>query len=286
MAHEQGHVVTADEVRANWNKVKDILSRLRTGEISEDMARAALADSLNITSNDPRISEYITNASFTNPDGTPTATPDAVFGGGDPGGGFIREDGFFNMPQATAADDFYSTGEGMQASFTDYIRGLNPGGSRWLQRGIQRQLDPLKSAFLAESALGTTPMRVEGQWGQTGTPINFRQYLSGTGGGIPTDDKWQNILAGVSNWLTSGDRGIAGTTSKMEDYATDENNQFNLAFNSIAQSIPYHLRASARQAAARSFDEFRSRNAARMDEWLPAWREQGQNWNPTLGPQS
>ena len=197
----------------------------------------------------------------------------------NPGVSGDSQDPFSNAASAA----FLGSEEGRYANFTDFIKGLNPGGSRWLSSGIQNRYNPLEDAYLAEAALGTIPMRVEGQFGEPGTPIDFRQYLDTTGIGAPSQNKWESILSGVSDWLT-GPRDVFGAGSKISDYALDEDNQFQLAFNSILQQIPYHLRPAAKKTAARSFNQFRSQNPARMDEWLPAWREQGQNWNPTLTP--
>lgn len=181
----------------------------------------------------------------------------------------------------TSADVFLATDPGQRASFSDFIQRFRPGSSRFLRAGLQQRFDPMQTAFNVQSALGTLPGRAEGQGGQLGTPVNFRQWMENYGGAIPTQGTWQSMLGGVSDWLTGG-RPTAGVGSMGETFMTNEENQFNLALQSILQNVPYHLRPAATRTAEREFRQFQAQNPGRTSEWLPAWRAQGQKWNPTL----
>ena len=196
-------------------------------------------------------------------------------GDGD-GGDFFR-----GATGPTSADVFLGTDPGQRASFSDFMQRFNPGSSRFLRTGLQQRFNPMQTAFNVQSALGTLPGREEGQGGQLGSPVNFRQWMENYGGSIPAQGAWQSMLGGVSDWLTGG-RDTAGAGSGGESFMTNENNQFNLALQSILQNVPYHLRNAASATAERGFRQFQAQNPGRVSEWLPAWQAQGQKWNPTL----
>lgn len=273
------------------------------GALNEETARLALADYIELNNLalgadtidawirdarqivGPDLSPSVPSGVVTTPAATSTVVPetfqiDAPVAGSTADAD-LGADFFIGAEGPTSADPFLGTDLGQRASFSDFIQRFRPGSSRFLRTGLQQRFDPMQTAFNVQSALGTLPGRTEDQAGQLGTPVNFRQWMENYGGGIPTQKTWQSMLGGVSDWLTGG-RDTAGVGSMGESFMTNENNQFNLALQSILQNVPYHLRPAAKATAEREFRQFQAQNPGRTSEWLPAWQSQGQKWNPTL----
>ena len=212
-----------------------------------------------------------------------TATVDPVTGATvDPVTGTTVEGGFIvRSPRAEAEEQFLQSEENARTSFQDFIQGAYPGATGFLQRGLEGRYAPVRQAFNVMSALGTLPGRVAGQSGMMGEPMNFRQFVE-SHRGVPTQSAWQNMLGGMTDWLT-GERDISGTGSMTEEFMLNPENQFKLALRSTLQNVPYHLRPAAARTAGREFSRFMAQNPDRQHEWLPAWQAQRQRWNPELG---
>ena len=192
--------------------------------------------------------------------------------------------GDFHRPsdETIAGLEFLSRPEGRAASFRDFIQRFNPSSSRFLQRGLERRFDPMQTAFETQSALGTLPPQTDpGRLAGGDSAIDFRQWMDKYGGAVPGQGTWQGMVSNVSNWLTGG-QPTEGRGAGGEEYMQSPENQFDLAFQSIMQQIPYHLRDAAYRTAKRKFTQFQVQNPSRMNEWLPLWQTQGQRWNPTM----
>jgi hypothetical protein len=184
--------------------------------------------------------------------------------------------------ETIAGLEFLASPEGRSASFSDFIQRFNPSSSRFLQRGLERRFAPMQTAFETQSALGTLPPQTDpGRLAGGDSAVDFRQWMDRYGGAVPGQGTWQSMVSNVSNWLTGGQPTL-GEDVAGQEYMRSPDNQFDLAFQSIAQQIPYHLRDAAYRTAKEKFQQFQVQNPSRMNEWLPLWQTQGQKWNPTM----